>query len=504
MCTSNSLKNIGFNIIRKFMTFQFVIFFSLLSCNAYADVLKSQKYLNALGYNSGMEDGIWGKKTQNALKSFLDDVGIAWDGKLDQKDILALENSFKAKGLKFLSASKINSYTSTDNISDNFCNLIGNSSHTVGQVGRINSYLTVPLTQFSPIEVFEDNASTTRSDGKSISVEELNSGLGKLHFEKGIVVDLGGDGVLDHVTKIVTFSDPKHKLPVFIWPDIKKNRKHRANKFGFGSSFGIEIEELNIDKILPGDFNGDNIVDLVFLDYGEHDYDNHRSLMGGSIVVALSSGKKNYTTKKLTKPNNLWHHGVVVDFNSDGNLDLIAVGGSAPNRHNNKSAYVFINQGNGDFAKAKVIGVPTTATSLAAGASDISGDKQPEIIFANTAKKKGHRTTVSIFKGKNRVQTYKVKNNSKWTVPDLVFADVNKDGVKDIVLVQSSYNLDNTSTMDRLTAIIIKNGKAAAEKVIFDGNKSPFRGQALFGHTVGCNNKIFVLNRSRTAFWRVY
>ena len=174
MRTINSFKNIGFNIIRKFIIFQLVIFFSLLSCNAYADILKSQKYLNALGYNSGTEDGIWGKKTENALKSFLDDVGIAWDGKLDQKDMIALESSFKAKGLNFQSASKINSYTSTDNISVNFCNLIGNSSHTVGQVGRIHSYLTLPLTQFSPIEVFEDNASTTRSDGKSISVEDLN------------------------------------------------------------------------------------------------------------------------------------------------------------------------------------------------------------------------------------------------------------------------------------------------------------------------------------------
>jgi len=62
------------------------------------------------------------------------------------------------------------------------------------------------------------------------------------------------------------------------------------------------------------------------------------------------------------------------------------------------------------------------------------------------------------------------------------FADVNKDGTKDIVLVQSSYNLDNPNTQDCLTAIIIKNGKAVAEKVIFDGNKSPFPEQALFGH----------------------
>ena len=82
--------------------------------------------------------------------------------------------------------------------------------------------------------------------------------------------------------------------------------------------------------------------------------------------------------------------------------------------------------------------------------------------------------------------------------------DVNKDGINDIILVQSSYNLDNPSTKDRLTALIIKNGKVAAEKVIFDVNKTKFLGQGLFGHTIGCNTKIFVLNRSRTSFWRVY
>ena len=41
MHTINTLKNIGFNITRKFIIFQFVIFFSLLSHNAHADVLKS-------------------------------------------------------------------------------------------------------------------------------------------------------------------------------------------------------------------------------------------------------------------------------------------------------------------------------------------------------------------------------------------------------------------------------------------------------------------------------
>ena len=67
--------------MRNIIIFMMVIFVSLLGFESQADILKSQRYLNALGYNSGLEDGIWGKKTENALKSFLDEVGIAGDGK---------------------------------------------------------------------------------------------------------------------------------------------------------------------------------------------------------------------------------------------------------------------------------------------------------------------------------------------------------------------------------------------------------------------------------------
>ena len=180
-----------------------------------------------------------------------------------------------------------------------FVPLLNQAEILVNQLGKINSYLNFISTRASPIELFEAGEKTVSSNGDEVLIETLNK-KSRLHFEKGIFVDIGGDGVLDHVTKVVTFTDPKHILPVFIWPDgkkykdSKKYKKHRANKFGFGYKFGLEIEGLHIDKVLPGDLNGDNIMDLVVLDYGEHDFDNFKHLLGGTIFVAMSSGEHNY------------------------------------------------------------------------------------------------------------------------------------------------------------------------------------------------------------------
>ena len=52
---------------------------------SFADTLKAQRYLNGLGYNAGAADGIWGGKTENALKQFLSDNGKSWDGKFDDE-----------------------------------------------------------------------------------------------------------------------------------------------------------------------------------------------------------------------------------------------------------------------------------------------------------------------------------------------------------------------------------------------------------------------------------
>jgi ankyrin repeat protein len=49
-----------------------------------AAVFEAQKKLNELGYDAGKPDGVWGKKTSEAVKSFQHDDGLPESGQLDE------------------------------------------------------------------------------------------------------------------------------------------------------------------------------------------------------------------------------------------------------------------------------------------------------------------------------------------------------------------------------------------------------------------------------------
>lgn len=66
----------------------FIIFATCFFLNAAAEtndpaVYQAQKTLKELGYDPGLPDGVWGKKTTAAIKSFQQDNGLPVTGKLD-------------------------------------------------------------------------------------------------------------------------------------------------------------------------------------------------------------------------------------------------------------------------------------------------------------------------------------------------------------------------------------------------------------------------------------
>ena len=56
---------------------------------------EAQRMLNILGYNAGAVDGLYGKKTENALKNFYKSKNKRFDNKLDQNEITDLKNVMK-------------------------------------------------------------------------------------------------------------------------------------------------------------------------------------------------------------------------------------------------------------------------------------------------------------------------------------------------------------------------------------------------------------------------
>ena len=67
---------------------------------------------------------------------------------------------------------------------------------------------------------------------------------------------------------------------------------------------------------------------------------------GEKSVVAISNGAKNYTVKSFGGVG-FYHDGDVADFNGDGNMDILLL-----NQNKSKKAEVYLNNGNGKFAKS--------------------------------------------------------------------------------------------------------------------------------------------------------
>ena len=64
------------------------------------DVYDAQKMLNSLGFNAGVSDGLYGKKTDTALTLFFESISQEYDGTLDQEDLIAITKVFNERPQK--------------------------------------------------------------------------------------------------------------------------------------------------------------------------------------------------------------------------------------------------------------------------------------------------------------------------------------------------------------------------------------------------------------------
>ena len=200
--------------------------------------------------------------------------------------------------------------------------------------------------------------------------------------------------------------------------------------------------------IVAGDFNNDGKLDLAYSNWGNN-----------SMVILLGNGDGTFNTVTTTLPvGNQSYSIVAADFNGDGNLDL-ATGNNVDN-----SVSVFLGNGDGTFTAAPM---PTALfdrpTSIAV--ADFNGDGIPDMAVVNYSYVNAAQNSSTMLIG-NGDGTFTfagyagINNQSQgWPGsqdnPDIVVAaDMNGDGIPDVVMVDGGYNLALTidTTIPTVTA----------------------------------------------------
>ena len=90
-----SIKTTLFSVVKTALAGTIAVFLASGAVNADEQVLKAQRLLNALGFDPGPIDGSWGLKTESAMKKFLSDQNLVWDGSFDLEEFNFLEGKSK-------------------------------------------------------------------------------------------------------------------------------------------------------------------------------------------------------------------------------------------------------------------------------------------------------------------------------------------------------------------------------------------------------------------------
>lgn len=205
----------------------------------------------------------------------------------------------------------------------------------------------------------------------------------------------------------------------------------------------------NPTGIVAGDFNNDGKLDLAVSNNGTN-----------TIQIFLGNGDGTFTqTATPLITGNQPATVIAADFNRDGKLDL-ATGNFADN-----TVAIFLGNGDGTFTASTIPTMPDGVTPIfdrnsSLSAADFNGDGIPDLAVVNYSYVNSAQNSSAILYG-NGDGTFTfagfatINNNSQgWPGqqdnPDLVVAaDMNGDGIPDVVMVDSNYNV--ALTIDTIT-----------------------------------------------------
>jgi hypothetical protein len=179
--------------------------------------------------------------------------------------------------------------------------------------------------------------------------------------------------------------------------------------------------------IATGDFNGDGYPDLVIGNYGY----NPPNGSGIGITVFLSNPDGSLQPGINLGKGGSYEGVAVADFNGDGYLDIAAVNESS------NGVQIYLGNGKGTFITGNFVSTGSSnAFKLIAG--DFNGDGHPDLAVVNTG---SNNVSVLLNDGTANFATAAIYSTNG-TGTGIAAADVNGDGILDLVVPQSNQGVD--------------------------------------------------------------
>ncbi len=172
-------------------------------------------------------------------------------------------------------------------------------------------------------------------------------------------------------------------------------------------------------SVAVGDFNGDGNLDLIFA------VDPYNITGNGGVYVALGNGDGTFQAPKSLGVSNVWAV-AVEDFNGDGLADIVAVSSMET------GVSVLLGNGDGTFQAPVATSLPGIGDALAVG--DFNGDGKPDLIVSAWVNG-NYGTTVLLGQGDGTFQFRQGQGiQSSMPAEAIAVGDFNGDGRLDVAV----------------------------------------------------------------------